>query len=136
MWLPPPSTLPLSNFRAKMVGFHGQMSQGSAYRQKFSLQKRHFPFLRKIRKTCSRSGIQPLLGHRRVKLLKNSHAIVNITNIYWMPFLSRNILLQFLEKLGFIRFPQKAISISQTPGKRTKRIHKDSFQINCFELSQ
>ena len=35
-WLPPPSTLPLSNFRAKAVGpiwkiFHGQMSQGWAY---------------------------------------------------------------------------------------------------------
>ena len=56
-----------------------------------------------------------------------------------MPFWNRNILFQFLEKLGFIRFPQKAISISQWPGKKTKRIHKDRPIFNgrtlCFALT-
>ena len=75
-----------------------------------------------------------LLSPLRVKLLKNGHTIVNITNICRMPFLNRNILFKFLEKLGFIRFLQKAIRISQRPGMRTKRIHKDSLQINLFEL--
>ena len=54
---------------------------------------------------------------RKLKLLKNSHTIVNIANICRMPFQSMNILFQFLEKLGFIRFPQKATGISQRQEK-------------------